>query len=141
MSAITSSKRSLAKEASKSKVLMIEDNPFLRKIYKNKLTSAGFEFIGATNGEEGLNKVIAKKPNLVLLDLILPKKNGLDVLIEMKKNKETKDIPVIILSILSQESDVKRGLSLGAQDYLVKAEVSLSEVVSKVQELLIKTKS
>lgn len=125
----------------KQKILMIEDNSYIRKIYKNKLTAAGFEFIEAINGDEGLNKVIVIKPDLVLLDLILPRKNGLDVLIEMKKNKETKDIPVIILSILGQESDVKRGLSLGAQDYLVKSKISLSEVVNKVQKLLIKTKS
>jgi len=125
----------------KPKILMIEDNPFLRKIYRNKFTSIGFEFIEATNGEEGLNKVISEKPDLVLLDLILPRKNGLDVLIEMKKNKETKNIPVIILSILGQEKDVKRGLSLGAQDYLVKTRISLSEVVDKVKKWSIKTKS
>lgn len=125
----------------KPKILMIEDNPFLRKIYRNKLTKADFEFIEATNGEEGLNKVLSEKPDLVLLDLILPRKNGLDVLIEMKRNKETKNIPVIILSILGQERDVKRGLSLGAQDYLVKTRISLSEVVDKVKKWSIKTKS
>jgi len=122
----------------KQKILMVEDDRFLRKIYRDKLTRAGFEFIEATNGIEGTNKVISEKPDLVLLDLILPRKNGFDVLIDMKRNKNTKDIPVIILSNLGQESDVKRGLALGAQDYLVKTEVSLSEVVDKVKEWLIK---
>lgn len=112
---------------------MIEEDYFLRKIYRNKLSLAGFEFIEATNGVEGLNKLIFEKPDLVLLDLILPRKNGFDVLIEMRKNKELKDIPVIILSVLGQESDIKRGLALGAQEYLVKPEVSLSEVVSRVK--------
>lgn len=120
------------------KILMIEDDIFLRKIYRDKLSRAGFDFIEATNGEEGINKVIFEKPDLVLLDLILPRKNGFDVLIEMKGDKSTKGIPVIILSNLGQESDIKRGLSLGAQDYLVKTDVSLSEVVDKVKEVLVK---
>jgi len=124
----------------KVKILMIEDDRFLRKIYRDKLTKAGFEFIEATNGIEGTNKVISERPDLVLLDLILPRKNGFDVLIDMKSNKNTKDIPVIILSNLGQESDVKRGLALGAQDYLVKTEISLSEVVDRVKEWLVKTK-
>jgi len=120
------------------KILMIEDDKFLRKFYRDKLTRAGFDFIEATNGEEGLNKVISESPDLVLLDLILPRKNGFDVLIEMKRNENTKKIPVIILSNLGQESDIKRGLELGAQDYLVKPEISLSEVVDKVKEWMIK---
>lgn len=117
----------------KQKILMIEEDYFLRKIYKNKLTSIGFEFIEATNGEEGLNKLISEKPDLVLLDLILPKKNGFDILIEIRKNKELKDTLVIILSVLSQKSDMKRGLDFGAQEYLVKSEMSLSDVVDKVK--------
>lgn len=124
----------------KPKVLMIEDDKFLRKIYRNKLTRSGFEFIEAINGVEGLNKVFSEKPDLVLLDLILPRKNGFDVLIEMKRNRATKKIPVIILSNLGQETDVQRGLSLGAQDYLVKTDISLSEVVDRVKESLVKTK-
>lgn len=121
----------------KTKILMIEDDKFLRKIYKNKLSKSGFEFVEAINGIEGLNKVLFEKPDLVLLDLILPRKNGFDVLIEMKRNPATKKIPVIILSNLGQETDIQRGLSLGAQDYLVKTDVSLSEVVNKVKENLV----
>ena len=117
---------------------MIEEDRFLRKIYRNKLVRAGFEFLEATNGIEGLNKIFSEKPNLILLDLILPRKSGFDVLIEMKRKKETKDIPVIILSNLSQETDIERGLSLGAKDYLVKTELSLSGVVERVKERLIK---
>lgn len=119
---------------------MIEEDYFLRKIYRNKLSLAGFEFIEATNGVEGLNKIIFEKPDLVLLDLILPRKNGLDVLIEMRKNPKLKDIPVIVLSVLGQESDIKRAFSLGSQEYLVKSEVSLSEVVEKVKHWAKKAK-
>lgn len=122
----------------KPKVLMIEEDRFLRKIYRDKFSRINFEFLEATNGEEGLNKVIYEKPDLVILDLMLPKKNGFDVLIDIKSNKNTQEIPVIILSNLGQESDIKRGLSLGAEDYLVKTEVSLSDVVNKVKEYVAK---
>lgn len=121
-----------------SKILMIEDDIFLRKIYREKFLREGFSFLEATNGEEGLNKVIAEKPDLVLLDLMLPRKNGFDVLIEMKRNKATARIPVVILSNLGQDSDVKRGLELGANDYLVKTDVNLSDVVARVKEWILK---
>ena len=124
----------------KPKILMIEEDNFLRKIYRDKLSRLGFEFLEATNGEEGLNKIIAEKPDIVLLDLMLPKKNGFDVLIDMKSNKNTENIPVIILSNLGQESDIQRGLALGAKDYLVKTEVSLSGVVERVKEQLVRAR-
>jgi len=125
----------------KGKILIIEDNPFIRKIYRNKFILAGFEFIEATNGQEGLNKVLSEKPDLILLDLVLPKKTGFDVLIDLKKNEKTKDIPVIILSVLGQEKDIKRGIALGATDYLVKSKTSLSGVVERVKEWLNKRRT
>jgi DNA-binding response OmpR family regulator len=118
------------------KVLMIEDDIFLRKIYRDKLERSGLDFVEAINGEEGINKVISEKPTIVLLDIILPKKNGFDVLREIKDNEETKDIPVVILSNLGQEADVRRGMALGADDYFVKTEVTLEEVVSRINEWL-----
>jgi DNA-binding response OmpR family regulator len=123
----------------KPKILMIEEDKFLRKIYRNKFCQVGFEFLEATNGEEGINKIIAEKPDIVLLDLMLPKKSGFDVLVETKSKKETKNIPVIVLSNLAQETDIQRTISLGANDYLVKTEVSLSQVVDRVKECLVKT--
>ena len=123
----------------KPKVLMIEEDRFLRKIYKNKLSQSGFEFLEATNGEVGLNKVLAEKPDLIILDVILPRKNGFDVLYEIKRNKKTKLISVIILSNLGQEGDIQKGLSLGAQEYLVKTDATLSQVVEKVKEWSMKT--
>ena len=119
---------------------MIEEDRFLRKIYRDKFSRLGFEFLEATNGEEGLNKVIYEKPDLVILDLMLPKKNGFDVLIDIKNNKNTQKIPVIILSNLGQESDIKRGFSLGAASYLVKTEVSLSGIVEEVKEQIAKNR-
>jgi len=124
----------------RKKVLMIEEDRFLRKIYKNKLMLVGFDFIEATNGIEGLNKIISENPDIILLDLILPRKNGFDVLIEIRSKEETKNIPVIIFSNLAQDPDIKRGLALGAKEYLIKSEVSLSDVVDKVREWAVKSK-
>jgi len=126
----------MAQKNNKAKILMIEDNIFLRKLYRDKLTRAGFEFIEATNGVEGMNKLVSEEPDLVILDLILPRKNGFDVLSEMKDNPKTKKIPAIILTNLGQEMDIKEGLALGAKEYLVKTEVRLSEVVDKVKKWL-----
>ncbi|OGZ17728.1 MAG: hypothetical protein A2Z78_00245 [Candidatus Nealsonbacteria bacterium RBG_13_36_15] len=124
----------------KPKVLMIEEDRFLRKIYRDKLSRLSFDFLEATNGEEGLNKVIYEKPDVVILDLMLPKKNGFDVLIDIRSNKNTQNIPVIILSNLGQESDIKRALDLGATSYLVKTDISLSGVVDKVKEQVAKNR-
>jgi len=120
------------------KILMIEEDRFLRKIYKNKFSKAGFEFREAISGDEGLNKVYSEKPDLVLLDLMLPKRSGFDVLMELKRDKGTRKIPVIILSNLAQEEDIRRVMSLGANDYLIKTEVSLSDVIDRVKECLTK---
>jgi len=125
-------------EEKKQKILMIDEDKFLRKVYRDKFSREGFEFLEATTGVEGLDKIISEKPDLVILDLILPGKTGFDVLIEAKMKTEIKDVPVIILSNLGQDSDVKRGMSLGAVDYLIKSEVSLSQVVGKIKESLFK---
>ncbi len=122
----------------KKKILFVEDDKFLRKVYKEKFERAGFEFLEAITGQEGIHKALIEKPDLILLDLMLPGKNGFEVLIDLKSNPKTKKIPVIILSNLGQESDRKKGLSLGALDYLVKPEISLSEVVNKVKEYFLK---
>jgi len=122
----------------KPKILIIEEDRFLRKIYKNKFSRAGFEFREAISGDEGLNKVYSEKPDLVLLDLMLPKKSGFEVLAELKRDKSTRKIPVVILSNLAQEQDIQRVMSLGASDYLIKTEVSLSDVIDRVKECLAK---
>jgi len=122
----------------RNKVLLIEDDLALLKIYSNKLKVNNFEVLVATTGKEGLHKVQTEKPDIVLLDIILPEEDGFMVLENIKKNKETKDIPVIILSNLGQESDIKRGKELGAEDYLVKSNVSLIDIVSKVRKYLLK---
>lgn len=121
----------------KNKILLIEDELYLLKIYGNKLRRNDFDVSIATTGDEGLHKVMTDKPDLILLDLILPGgKDGFQVLEEIKKNPSTRKIPIIILSNLGQKSDIERGVALGAADYLVKADVSLPNVVEKIKKYL-----
>ncbi|OGY44137.1 MAG: hypothetical protein A3B89_03260 [Candidatus Buchananbacteria bacterium RIFCSPHIGHO2_02_FULL_40_13] len=123
------------KTANKISVLIIEDDVFLADLYKAKFELEGFEVSVAHDGEKGLEIVAKRKPAVVLLDLILPKVNGFVVLENMKKDSGLKDIPVILLTNLSQKADVKRGLDLGADDYLIKAHFMPSEVVAKIKDL------
>lgn len=122
----------------KNKILMIEDDIFLRKLYRDQLTREGFEFVEATNGIEGLNKARSERPDLILLDLMLPRKNGFDVLEDLKGDKSTRDIPTLVLSNLGQESDIQEAMNLGAEAYLVKTDVRISEAVEKIKQILSK---
>ncbi len=118
----------------KAKILMIEEERFLRKVYRNRLTKAGFDFVGATNGIEGLNKVVFEGPDLIILDLVLPQKNGFEVLRELKRNKNTRQIPVMILTNLGEKKEIEKAFGLGAKDFLIKTEVSLDEVLKKIEK-------
>ncbi|MBT4384383.1 response regulator [Candidatus Peregrinibacteria bacterium] len=115
------------------KILIAEDDKFLGQIYEVKLTKEGYEIIRAVNGEEAVAKALSEKPSLILLDLVMPKKDGFAVLTEIKANPETQNIPVIIMSNLGQESDKKKGLELGAVDYLVKANLSIEDMMLKIK--------
>ncbi|MBU0648975.1 response regulator [Patescibacteria group bacterium] len=116
----------------KKYILVVDDDVFLAKIYKTKLSKEGFELSLAHDGEEALVQIKQKRPDLILLDLMMPKKDGFEVMEELAKDPECKKIPIIILSNLGQESDVERGLALGAKDYFVKANVSLNDIVKKI---------
>ena len=120
----------------KKKILLIEHDKFLLKLYSDKLNREGFEVSMSITGEEGLGKVAAEKPDLVLLDIILPQKNGFDILSEIKLNSATKNIPVIILTNLGQDSDIKTGFELGAVDYLVKTDFSITKLPEIVRKYL-----
>lgn len=122
------------------KVLIIEDDKFLLKLYSEKLQREGYSVIGATTGEEGLEKTLAEKPDLIILDLILPRKSGFEVLKEIKANPQIKDIPIVILSILGQKSDIKKGLELGANAYLAKPDFFINKLSEVVKEHLTKNK-
>lgn len=120
----------------KKKILFIEDERSLHKTFFELLTQEGYELISAYDGEEGTKLAKEKRPDLILLDLILPKKHGLVVLEEIKKDPNTKDIPVIVLTNLEDIETLERALNLGATTYLVKAEYSLDEVLEKIKKVL-----
>lgn len=115
------------------KILIIEDEQDLREMYKIKLESVGFKVITADNGDSGLKAISKEKPDIVLLDLIMTKKNGFQVLEELKKNKKNNNLAVIVLSNLGQDDDISLALELGAKDYLIKAQISLDDLVEKIQ--------
>lgn len=117
-------------------VLIVEDDTFLSNIYQTKFNMEGFKVSAAENGEAGLSDVKKKKPDIVLLDILLPKLDGFGVLKGLKEDPEVKDIPVILLTNLGQKDDVQKGLDLGASDYLIKAHFKPSEVVDKVKKVL-----
>ena len=119
-----------------SKILLVEDDRFLIKAVYTKLTQKGFEVVLANDGDEAISKAKTEKPEIVLLDMVLPKKSGFEVLRELKGNPETASIPVFILSNLAQDQDIQEGKALGAEDYIVKSNTSLSAIVDKVANFL-----
>ncbi|MDD4761862.1 MAG: response regulator [Candidatus Pacebacteria bacterium] len=127
-----------AKETSGSgkNVLLVEDDAFLNSLMKTKLERSGISVNLVTDGEEALKILETFKPDLILLDLILPKKSGFEVLESIQASPQLNKMPVIILSNLGQESDVSKGRQLGAVEYFVKAKTSIDELVSKVAEFL-----
>ena len=118
------------------KILFVEDESALQKTFGDILKKEGYEVISALDGGTGLKLAKSKKPDLILLDLILPKMNGFEVLEKLKESPGTKDIPVIILTNIGRMEDIGRALELGAKTYLVKADYTLEEVVKKVKQAL-----
>jgi len=118
------------------KILFVEDEPSLQKAISEVLTQEGFKVLSAADGEEGLKLARSESPDLILLDLILPKKDGFEVLKELKADEKMKDIPVIVLTNLEGIGDVEKALTLGAKTYLVKANYELEDVLKLVKEHL-----
>lgn len=123
-------------QSAKQTILLVEDDAFLAGMYVTKLQLEGFSVELASDGEQGLKLIRERKPGLVLLDIVLPKLSGFDVLKALKEDAATRSIPVILLTNLGQRDDVSKGLSLGANDYLIKAHFMPSEVVEKVKKML-----
>lgn len=122
------------------KILVIEDDKFLLKIIKKKLSTEDYQLVQAMNGEEGLRAAREEKPDLILLDLVLPEMDGFEVLKKLKDNPTCSAIPVIILSNLGEREKVNKGLKLGAADYLVKADLNPGEIVNRIKLVLEKNK-
>lgn len=120
----------------KGKVLLIEDDSGFRRTYSDVLTADGYTVVIAEDGEQGLAMVRTEKPDVVLLDLILPSLPGFEVLKSIRADAETKDTIVIIMSVLGEQTHIKKGLELGANDYTVKGFYKPNEVLGKIQALL-----
>jgi DNA-binding response OmpR family regulator len=121
----------------KTHVLLVEDDVFLAQIYQKKFEMEGFKVSVSENGEKGLADIKKKLPDVVLLDILLPKLDGFAVLERLKADSgPAKNIPVILLTNLGQRDDVDKGLAQGAADYLIKAHFKPSEVVAKVKKVL-----
>lgn len=122
----------------KRTILIIEDDFFIRELYERQFEKEGYAIEVAPDGPEGLLKASQTKPDLILLDIMLPKLNGLDLLRTLKSKPETKDIPVILLTNLGQESVIKEGFKIGAEGYLIKSAYTPSQIIEEVKEFLTK---
>ena len=118
------------------KILFVEDDEFLRTLLLERLKKENLKILVATNGNDAVDRAKNELPSLILLDLILAGKDGFQVLKELKKDGATSSIPVIILSNVGQKEDIEKGLALGAEDYLIKAEFTPAEIVEKIQKVL-----
>jgi PleD family two-component response regulator len=118
----------------KKKILLADDDVYISRAYTFALTKAGFEVINAANGDEVLEKAKSNPPSLILLDQMMPVKNGFETLEILKSDETLKHIPVIFFSNLEQESDVEKAKQLGVVDYVVKSEITMKDVVEKVKK-------
>jgi Response regulators consisting of a CheY-like receiver domain and a winged-helix DNA-binding domain len=118
----------------KPSILIVEDDKFLLKLLETKLQKEGFGVQTAENGVQAIEILKTSRPTLILLDLILPEKNGFEVLAEIKASPETHDIPVLIISNLGQDTDIARGKELGALEYFVKSDISVNDLVKHIRD-------
>jgi DNA-binding response OmpR family regulator len=118
------------------KVLIIEDDNFLLDLEATKLKSEGYEVISASNGEEGMERIYDEGVDLVLLDLLLPKVDGFEILKKIKEDDKLKKIPVIIFSNLSDSKDIDRAKEMGAMDFMVKSNFTLDELAQHINKIL-----
>lgn len=118
------------------KILLVEDDEMLHGMYAQKFKLQGFEILQAYNGVEGVKLAETEKPDIILLDVIMPKMDGFVALKKIRKNPVTEKIPVILLTNLGQEEDVRKGRELGATDYFIKANHTPQDVVDKIKSIL-----
>ncbi len=118
------------------KIVIVEDDTFLAQMYASKLKLEGYSVLTAGDGEKGVAMITRERPDLVLLDIVLPKMDGFAVLEAVRKNPETRNIPVLLLTNLSQKKDIERGLALGANDYLTKSHFVPTEVAEKIRRFI-----
>lgn len=120
----------------KAKIQIIEDEAGFRRVYRDILENDGYRVVEAVDGAEGLSQALLEKPDLILLDLILPKVPGLEILKQLRANPETAKTPVIILSVLGDQADIRKGLAFGATGYVVKGSSPIEDILEQVEDLL-----
>jgi len=118
------------------KILLVEDDPFLSSLLKNRLIKENLEVAHARDGQEALDLLKNYKPDLILLDLILPKKSGFEVMEGIRQDPQLQNAPIIIISNLGQPEDVQKGQQLGAVEYFIKAKTSIDDLVANILEFL-----
>ncbi len=119
-----------------AKILIIEDEAIVARMYQKSLSFAGFDTVVAVGGKEGLAKAVSERPDIVLLDIMMPEPNGMEVLTALKLNSETINIPVVMLTNLSGRHDAKLALSKGAIEFWVKSEIELKDLGKKISEIV-----
>ncbi len=120
----------------KKKILIIEDDNFLQGLEASKLKKAGYEVSTASNGDEGMIKISEEGVSLILLDIILPQFDGFEILKKVREDSTKKNIPVIVFSNLSEDKDIKKATELGANDFMVKSNFTLDELVDRIEKIL-----
>ena len=118
------------------KILVVEDDTFLRELIVQKLDQSGYDIVEAVDGEDGVKQAKAEKPDVILLDIILPGIDGFEVLRQLKEDETLSSIPVLILSNLGQKEDIEKGMKLGAKDFLIKAHFTPGEIIEKIKNIL-----
>lgn len=119
-----------------SRILMADDDKMLIDMYRERLELAGYQVTICRNGEETLAKIREEKPDIILLDIMMPKANGYEVLASLKSDPQTKDIPVVMLSALMRDFNREKAVEAGADDYLIKSEAMPSDVITKIEQVL-----
>lgn len=123
-------------DASQKTILLVEDDDRLASVYETRLQAEGFKTKRVSNGEDALAAALQVRPDLILLDVMMPKVSGFDVLDILRNTPETTNVKIIMLTALSQDSDRERAKSLGVDDYLIKSQVVIADVVGKVKQHL-----
>lgn len=122
-----------------AKLLIVEDDELMLRMYTKLLSYVGFDTVVAKDGEEGLQKARTEKPSLIVLDIMMPKVNGLDVLKTLKSERETQNIPVVLLTNVSDDNILTEALKLGATGYLIKSQIANNELVDEIKQYLSET--
>jgi len=122
----------------KKKIIIAEDEPTLMGMYKLYFERAGFEVISVENGSECINSARKDSPDLILLDIMMPKVDGWEVLKNLKNDPETKKMPILVFSNFGQPQEIQKGLDMGADDYVVKSDLTPKEVLDKVNQMILK---